>query len=251
MLPLERQVKIRDFLVKNGFASVEDLSKEFHVSEMTIRRDLDELHRQGLIQRIYGGAMNNDRAFFEMSVTAKASQFAYEKEKIGKAAAEMVKDGETILLDSGTTTLEVARNLRYKKITLITNALNVAVELSVCPDIEILVAGGILRKNALNTVGPQTDVFIKELHVDKVFLGVEGVDPDSGISVPDSINAHCKQLMMSIAQESIVVADHSKLGRTTTAAIAPLYKVDLVITDDQVDPQIVEKIKQKTAVKIV
>ena len=251
MLQLERQVRIKEHLVEKGFASIEELSKVFSVSEMTIRRDLDELQNQGLIQRIYGGAMDKDRVFFEMSVSAKEDQFAYEKEKIGKEAANLVKNDETIFIDSGTTTLEVAKNLKYKKITIITNALNVAVELAVCQDIEIIVIGGLLRKKVLNTVGPQAEAFIKELRVDKAFIGVEGVDPESGISVPDILNAHCKQGMMDIAKESIVVVDHSKLGRTTTSSFAPLEKVDLVLTDDRADPEMVEKIRQLTSVKLV
>ena len=251
MLQIERQVKIKEYLVEKGFASVEDLSKIFKVSEMTIRRDLDELHKQGLIQRIYGGAMANDPAFFEMSVMAKSTQFAYEKEKIGRAAAEMVKDGDTVLMDSGTTTLEVAKNLKYKKITLITNALNVAIELSVCPQIEIIVAGGILRKTVLNTVGPQTDSFINDLRVDKAFIGVEGVHSENGISVPDLLNAHCKRVMMSIAHQSIVVADHSKLGRNATNKITTLDEVDMVITDSKADAGIIKKLQEKTRVIIV
>ena len=251
MLPIQRQLKIKEFLVEKGFASVEELSKQFEVSEMTIRRDLDELHAQGIIQRIYGGAMDNDQAFFEMSVDAKAGKFTSEKIKIGRAAADLVQNGDTVLMDSGTTTLEVAKNLKEKKITIITTALNVAIELSLSPDIDILVAGGILRKGPLNTTGPQTDAFIRELHVDKAFIGVEGVDAQSGISVPDPINAHNKQTMIEIARQVIVVADHSKLGRTTTSTIAPLDKVDVVITDNEADVTVVEVLRQKTQVILV
>jgi DeoR family fructose operon transcriptional repressor len=251
MLPIQRQLKIKEFLVERGFTSVEELSKQFEVSEMTIRRDLDELHEQGIIQRIYGGAMDNDQAFFEMSVNAKSEKFAAEKIKIGRAGADLVQNGDTVFMDSGTTTLEVAKNLKGKKITIITTALNVAVELSVSPDIDILVAGGILRKGPLNTTGPQTDTFIRELRVDKVFIGVEGVDLESGISVPDPINAHNKQSMLEIARQVIVVADHSKLGRTTTSTIAPLDRVHVVITDNGADPVIVEELRQKTQVILV
>lgn len=251
MLPIQRQLKIKEFLVEKGFASVEELSKHFEVSEMTIRRDLDELHEQGVIQRIYGGAMDNDQAFFEMSVNAKSEKFSTEKIKIGRAAADLVQNGDTVFMDSGTTTLEVAKNLKNKKITIITTALNVAIELSASADIDILVAGGILRKGPLNTTGPQTDAFIRELHVDKAFIGVEGVDIQSGISVPDPINAHNKHTMIEIARQVIVVADHSKLGRTTTSNIAALDKVHVVITDNGADPAIIEELRQKTQVILV
>ncbi|NMC46585.1 MAG: DeoR/GlpR transcriptional regulator [Chloroflexi bacterium] len=195
--------------------------------------------------------MDNDQAFSEMPVNAKAGKFNAEKVKIGRAAADLVQNGDTVLMDSGTTTLEVARNLKEKKITVITTALNVAIELSPSPDIDILVAGGVLRKGPLSTTGPQTDTFIQELHVDKAFIGVEGVDVQSGISVLDPVNAHNKQTMIEIARQVIVVADHSKLGRTTTSNIAPLDKVNVVITDNGADPAIVEELRRKTQVVLV
>ena len=251
MLPVNRQLKIKEFLVEKGFASVEDLSNIFNVSEMTIRRDLDELHRRGLIQRVYGGAMSNDTAFFEMSVSAKTTQFTSEKERIGLAGAELVNDGDTVLIDSGTTTIEVAKNLKNKNFTLITNALNVAIELSTSPQVEIIVVGGILLKNVQHTVGPQTDAFLKELHVDKAFIGVEGIHPEIGISVPDILDASAKRVMMSIAQQSIIVADHSKIGRKTTSRINPLNKVDLIITDSKADPALLDQIREITEIRII
>ncbi len=250
-LPAQRQKLIKNYLVEHGFASVEELGKQFKVSEMTIRRDLDELQRQGLLQRTYGGAMDSDVAFFEMSVTAKEDTFAREKARIGIAAAAMINDGDTVMLDSGTTTMQIACALRNKRLTVVTNALNIATELAKYPDIDILVAGGLLRKGPLNTVGPQTDHFIQELRVDKAFLGVEGVDLDYGISVPDPINVQNKQAMIKISNQSIVVTDHSKLGRSTTSSIASLEQIDLIITGKEADPELVKLLQTKVDLKLV
>ena len=251
MLPLQRQKKIKDYLVENGFASIDELGKVFSVSGMTIRRDLDELQRRGLIQRTYGGAMDTEKAFFEMSFHAKAGQFAEEKERIGKAAAELVQDGDTVFIDSGTTTYQVARFIKEKKITVVTNSLNIALELVTSPTVDIQVTGGILRKGPLNVYGPQTEIFLNQIRVDKVFIGIEGVDLDSGISVPDPFNAQNKQSMIKISKLTYVVADHSKLGRNTANPIAPLEEVDLIISGKEADPKILKQLSKKVKVKLV
>ncbi len=251
MLPIQRQKKIKDYLVKNGFASVDELGKVFNVSGMTIRRDLDELQRQGLIQRPYGGAMDTERAFFEMSFRAKAGQFAEEKERIGKACADLVQNGDTVFIDSGTTTYQVARFIKDKIITVVTNSLNIALELATSPTVDIQVTGGILRKGSLNVYGPQTEIFLNQIRANKVFIGVEGVDLDSGITVPDPINAQNKQSIIKISKLTYVVADHSKLGRNTASHIAPLEAVDLIISGKEADPEILKQLSKKVNVKLV
>ncbi len=251
MLPAQRRKKIKEYLVNNGFASVEELGKMFEISGMTIRRDLDELQRQGLLQRIYGGAMDNEKAFFEMSFKAKTGQFAEEKERIGRASAELVSHGETVFIDSGTTTFQVARFLKGKKITAITNSLNIALELATSPVVDIHVTGGILRKGPLNVFGPQTEIFINQIRADKLFLGVEGVDVDSGISVPDPFNAQNKQSMVKVSKTNYVVVDHSKLGRNTASHITNLENVDLVITGKEADPEILAQLRKKVGIILV
>ena len=251
MLQVKRQLKIKEFLVEKGFASVEELSDHFAVSEMTIRRDLDELDKQGFIQRVHGGAMLNDPAFFEMSVSAKSTQFTTEKEQIGRAAADFVEDGSTILIDAGTTTLEIVKNLKHKKISLITNGLNIALELTSCPQIELFLVGGMLLKNVQHTVGPQTIAYLEDFHVDIAFIGVEGIHPTTGISVPDILDASVKRTMMSIAKKSIVVADFSKIGRSTKAKINPISSVDLLITNTKADKEIINQLSELTEVMVI
>src|SRR5215203_6674367 len=142
MMPSERQASILEYLTDKGFASVTTLAQEFRVSDMTIRRDLSELELQRLLQRTYGGATVNDQAFYEVSLQTKTTQFVEEKRRIGKAAAELVQDGDIVILDAGSTTMLVAKYLKSKRITVITNALNIAADLSDCPQIDLYIVGG-------------------------------------------------------------------------------------------------------------
>ncbi len=248
MLPAERQKAILDYVARKGFASVANLAQRLSVSEMTVRRDLSELEEQGLLTRTWGGAGVAESAFFEISLEAKVSQFVGEKERIGKAAAEMIQDGDVVLLDSGSTTTQVAKHLKDKRITVVTNALNIASELLNCQQIEVLVAGGMLRKGSLCLIGPQTDAFFKDVRSDKLLLGVEGVDVRAGLTVPDMIEAHSKRAMVSSAQQVIVVADHSKLGRNTLGTIIPLAEADYLITGSEGSEEIAGQIRQHVEV---
>jgi DeoR/GlpR family transcriptional regulator of sugar metabolism len=251
LLPAQRQNRIKNFLVETGFVSIAELGKEFDVSEMTIRRDLDELERQGLIQRTYGGAVSTEPAFFEMSFQAKASQCEEQKRRIGMAAASLVKAGQTIIIDSGTTTDQIIRHIKDTQITVITNALNIVSEAMKNPDIEVMLAGGQLRKGLNYTLGPQTSDFIRTIRADIFFLAVEGADVRGGFTVPDLYNADNKRTMVNAAQRVIVVADHSKLGRVSTNSIIPLDQASLLITDTEADPGIVEELCEHIEVMLV
>lgn len=250
MMPAERQKIIVDFLAEHGFVSVAELCQMFSVSEMTIRRDMAELEKQGLLQRTHGGATVTEAAFFQISFKAKLTQFVQEKERIGRVAAKMVQDGDVVILDSGSTTTQVAKHLKDKRITIVTNALNIASELLDCPQIEIHVAGGLLKKLPINLVGPQTIAFFKEVRGDKFFLGVEGVDVNGGLTVPDVIEAHTKRAMISCADQTIVVADHSKLGRNTLSTIVPLTEADFLITGKEAAEETVQQLGQQIEVII-
>jgi len=168
ILLAQRQKEIKDYLVNKGFASVEELGEMFEVSSMTIRCDLDELQRQGLLQHIYGGAMDNEKVFFEISFQDKTVQFAKEKERNGRALAELILHGDTVFIDSGTTTFQITRFLKDKKITTITNSLDIALELSSSPLVNIHMTGGILHKGPLNVFGSQTENFINQIRADKL-----------------------------------------------------------------------------------
>lgn len=244
MLVVERQQAIIGYLAKNGFVSVAELCQKYSVSEMTIRRDLSDLEKQGLLQRTYGGAIPSEPAFYEISSRAKSSQFVEEKERIGKIAADMVNDGEVIFLDSGTTTLQIARYLKNKNITIVTNDLHIAFQLLDCRNINIYMVGGNLRRGTNNLIGPKANNFFDDIRGDKLFLAVEGIDDKAGLTVPDMNEVPLKRKMVDSASQTIVVADHSKLGRNTLGMIAPLSAANLLITDKDAPDKMVETIKK-------
>ncbi len=239
----ERQSAIIEYLTDKGFASVATLAQEFRVSEMTIRRDLTELEMQRVLQRTYGGATVYDPAFFEVSLQTKTTQFVEEKRRIGKAAADLVEDGDIVILDAGSTTMLVAKYLKTKRITVITNALNIAADLSDCPNIELYIVGGHLRQGVLAIVGPETSAFFENIRADKLFLGVDGVDITGGVMVPELNEAHTKRAMTKSAKEIIVVADHSKIGRSTLCTIIPLSKVTTLITGREADSSLLDEMR--------
>lgn len=249
--PSDRQSAILQYLTEKGVASVATLAHEFHVSEMTIRRDLTELESQRALQRTYGGATVYDPTIFEVSLQAKTTQFIEEKRRISKAAADLVQDGDIIILDAGSTTMLVAKFLKTKNITVITNALNIAADLSDCANIQLYIAGGHLRQGVLAIVGPETAAFFENIHADKIFIGTDGIDIRGGLMVPDLNEAHTKRAMAQSAKELIAVADHSKIGRSTLSTIVPLSKVDLVITGHEGDAKLLEELRAHVNVMIV
>lgn len=248
MLPAERQKAVLNYVAGRGFASVSELAEVFSVSEMTIRRDLSDLQEQGHLTRNWGGANVADSGFFEVSLQAKKSQFVEEKKRIGAAAAEMVNDGEIVFLDSGSTTAQVARHLQEKRITVVTNDLSIAAELAKSQKVDVMMTGGMIRKTLLHLVGPQAEASIESQRFHKVFLGVEGVDTGRGITVPDPINASAKQAMLRSAERTIVVVDHSKLGRHTLSTIVPLSEVSMLITGREASAEIVEELRKHVEV---
>jgi DeoR family transcriptional regulator, fructose operon transcriptional repressor len=246
----ERQQGILGHLAKNGNVSVSDLCQLFNVSEMTIRRDLADLEKQGLLQRTYGGAVPTELAFFEMSLKAKLSVFTEEKERIGKYCAELIQDGDVVFLDSGTTTLQVARHIKTKTLTLVTNDLNIASEILDCPNIDIHVTGGTLRRGTNNLIGIKASNFFDDIRGTKLFLAVEGVDVKAGLTVPDINEVPLKRKMINSAGEVIVVADHSKLGRNSMGIIAPLSAASCLITDRDAPEDIVRALKEHIKVTL-
>lgn len=251
LAPAERRSAILHFLTEKGFASVAELALEFQVSEMTIRRDLTDLEGQRALQRTYGGATVYDPHFFEVSLQAKTTQFVEEKRRISRAAADLVQDGEIVILDAGSTTSLVAKFLKSKRITVITNGLNIAADLSDCSNIHLYIAGGELRQGVLAIVGPETSTFFETIRADKLFLGVDGVDVEGGLMVPDLNEAHTKRAMVRAAAQVIVVADHSKIGRSTLSTIVPLTKAALLITGREADARLLDQFKSYTAVLAV
>lgn len=250
MLPVERQRMILSHLAKNGNVSVIDLCNMFKVSEMTIRRDLTSLQSQGLLKRTYGGAIPTEPAFFEISQRAKLSMFIEEKKQIGTFCADLVKDGDVVFLDSGTTTLQIAKALKGRPITVLTNDLNIASELLDCHSITMFIVGGELNRENNNLLGSKAIGFFDDIRGDILFLAVEGVDENAGFTVPDLDEVPIKRRMMGSVEKVYVVSDHSKLGRNTMGIIAPIDGVTALITDSGASENILRPLQEKVQILI-
>src|ERR1044072_736810 len=232
MLNVERQTKILELLEKRGQITVVDLSKRFKTSEVTIRNDLKALHDRGLVRRAHGGAVKVATVRMDPSLKIKAELHADEKRRIGAAAAEMINDGDSIILDSGTTTQQIARQIKHKKdLKVITNGLNIAMELFGAKDIQLIFLGGVIRQNSLSAVGHFAEDILAQLSADKVLLAVDACDVEFGLSTPNVEESQVNQEMARIAKETILVADSSKFGKRSLSRIAPLSDIDIIITD--------------------
>lgn len=232
MLNLERQARILELIEEHGKVEVGDLSRRLRASEVTIRKDLKELQARGLLRRAHGGAVRAVTVSADPSLQVKAALHADEKRRIGAAAAALVADGESIILDSGTTTQQVARYIRDRRgLKVITNALNVAAELTGAGEVEVILLGGLLRQNSGSLVGQFAEEMLKQLSVDKLFLAVDAVDLEFGLSTPNLDESHVNQAMVRAARETILVADSSKFGRRSFSRIVPLSEVARVVTD--------------------
>jgi DeoR/GlpR family transcriptional regulator of sugar metabolism len=238
----ERRQQIMQLIKEKGKATVPELSELFGVSESTIRRDLEELDMQGVVRRAYGGAISVERAPPEPPVIHRMAENEEEKRRIGQAAAELIQDGDTIFFGSGTTTLEVARNLGNKKdLTVITNALTIANLLAEQTDITLVIVGGLLRHSELSLIGHIAVQTLKELHVDKVIMGARAIDAQCGLTndyLPETLT---EIAITGLASEVIVVADHSKFGKVSTALVAPVLSVSRIITDTGVPAEIIDE----------
>jgi DeoR family fructose operon transcriptional repressor len=230
MFAEERKTEILQLVKLGSPVTVTSLSQRFGVSESTVRRDLQELEDNGLIQRTHGGAISVQTGF-EMSFQEKEVRLLAEKQQIATRAAALVNHGETVLLDSGTTTLEIARLLRTKKITVATNSMDIAQVFSEDDSVETILLGGTLRKNTRSLVGYLTNDVLQKMYFDKVFLAANGIDVEFGITTPNLTEAETKRYMLQAGKEKILVADHSKLGQRSLCRICGLEDIDLLITD--------------------
>lgn len=242
----ERQRAILALLRDTGKVTVEKLAEMYRVSAATIRADLARLEAAGQLLRTHGGAIRADGTLFEPSYDERRVMRGAEKQAIARAAAELVQPGETILLDAGTTTMQLAMLLRQKpSLTIVTNSLTNALCLMESSTIEVVVIGGHLQRRRLAAMGPLAVRFLDGFRVDRAFLGFNGVDADGGLTVVDFGAAEVKRRMMAIAGQVIVVADSEKLGRAAFAQAAPITAADLIITDEDAPPRIIEAIKDR------
>jgi DeoR family transcriptional regulator, aga operon transcriptional repressor len=234
MSTINRRVKILEIINSEGQVAVTELSKIFSVSEVTIRNDLSQLEKKGLLIKTRGGGLKAQRVGIDQQLNDKAKINSKEKQAIGKKAAELINDNDTIIIDSGTTTVEIAKNIgRVNNLTVITNALNIASQL-IRNEIKVILLGGILRTSSLSLIGPIGENSIKYFYCDKCFLGVDGIDSHSGIYTPNLEEAHLNRMMIESSKELIVVTDSNKFRRKSLAHIAPITKVSIIITDSKI-----------------
>jgi DeoR family fructose operon transcriptional repressor len=245
MFSEERQQHILEMLNSKASIKVNELAIKFDVSESTIRRDLKQLDESGAISRTHGGAVSSVKTSFEPTFKEKMDEKHEEKVSIGKVAATMIKDGDTIILDSGTTTLEIAKNITAKNITVITNSIDVAGVLSYKEDIEIIVTGGSIRLNTRAMVGPITELVLMNFRVDKAFIGANGVSLKEGITTPNFSEAHTKKTMMNVAEKVIVVVDSSKFDNVSFSIICPMKNVTTIVTDSHLDEEIAREFENE------
>lgn len=228
----ERQTQILELLKTDQRVEVGRLAKVFDVSEDTIRRDLRDLQNQGLIVKTHGGALNHVAA--PKSFERRLEHASQSKISIGEAAAGLVEEGECLLIDSGTTALSVARSLRVTKAKVLTNSLEVANVISEYANIDLIVLGG-WWDPLHQLVGPATVEQLSKYRVDKVFLGMPGLDIKHGITVPSEEEAAVKRAMIQIGQQVIGLADHTKLGEVAFSYVAPASVIDILVTDELAD----------------
>jgi len=231
---VQRRKEILELLNNEGEVFVENLSTRFQVSEVTIRKDLELLEKNNLLLRARGGAIRlKSGVGVDYRISEKHRLHYHEKSVIGKLAAGMVRNGDTIILDSGTTTLEMANHLsREIEATVITNALNIATALSGHPFVNLIVPGGSLRKNSLSLVGPLAEKTMRNFHIDKAFLGIDGIDARSGFYTPNIEEAHLNRIMIEISEESILLSDSSKFLRKSLNLVCGPGDIDALVTDE-------------------
>jgi DeoR family transcriptional regulator of aga operon len=236
MLKNERDKEILRQLLQDGEVVVEQLAERFETSAATIRRELTHLEGAGRLRRTHGGAIQVEPLLYEpfrrLSSFAAQEQMQAEKRRIGLAAAEMIKDGEIVALSAGTTTTQVGRSIHNRKcVTVVTNAINIAMELSHRVDLKIIMTGGLLNKNCFALTGPSGIASVNEIFYDQAFISVDGIHPEHGFTSDCPELGAINRAIIQQSRKTVVVADHSKFGKVSRTLIAPVAKVDLIITD--------------------
>jgi len=240
-IPAKRQQRIVSYINEKSGAQIKELSDLCHVSEATIRRDLDELAQSGQVERTHGGAMAVSSTSFERYHSEKIKLMTAEKRRIAKRAAELVKDGDSVFLDSGTTAFFLAQHLtQHRNLTIITNNLDIAYAVQVHASSTMVVTGGIRRDNYSVLVGSTTESFIKSLYVDIAFMGSDAVNPRAGVFNSNFMEIGVKQEVAKCGKRLVLITDRSKFSRRALTKVCDLSAIDVVITDKGLEEDIRE-----------
>lgn len=244
MMAEERRTQILKIVRSAGRVKVNELAGRFNTSAVTIRNDLNELHQRGLVLRSHGGAVLPDTILRESPVHERLKAQSDEKRRIGAMAATLIHNGETIILDSGTTTLEIARQIKKKQgLQIITNGINIAAELLDARDSQVFIVGGTVRGESASISGHFAEEMFDQFSADKLFLSGAGCDLDFGVSGANLEETMVNRVMIRIAREIILVADASKFSKRSMLRIAPLAEIDTVISDASLDEDIQAKLR--------
>ncbi len=241
----QRRMKVLSLIQEDGHAKVQKLSKIFGVSEVTIRQDLEFLEQMGYVQREYGGAFLKEVSTFAKTGTLFSQTHLEEKREIALRAASLVNEGDDIILDSGSTTTELAKILaHYNNLTVITNSLNIAYILGVNPGINLIVSGGEFKAPTLSLTGDMAAQTFKGIHVSKLFLATAGISKDMMLTYPSLRDLAVKSAMIRAADKIILLADSSKIGNSSFVSLGLISLVDTLITDSKILPEDLATLKE-------
>lgn len=247
----ERWNRLLELVAERGQVEVADAARTLDVSEATIRRDLDQLAEQRMLTRTRGGATGSSALAHELPLLYKTARNAPEKQRIGRAAAALIAADATVALNGGTTTIEVARALAARpdsggsSLTVATNALSLANELAIRPQVKLVVTGGVARPESSELIGPLATYVLGDLLFDWAILGVDGLDAVAGATAHNEGEASINRLMAQRAQRVAIVADGSKLGRRSFARVCGVDEIDVLITDAAADAPAVAALADK------
>lgn len=246
MFQIERIQKVLEYIINNGGrANVNELAEKFHVSSVTIRKDINVLVTEGFAIKTHGGVISvQNKLSYEIPYENKHARNTEQKRIIGIEAAKLIKDNDIIILDAGTTTLQIVKFIRSKNVTVITNDLNIATEVANNPYLELMVVGGMLQKGVYTLLGGNCEEVYKKIHVNKTFIGVDAIDIKFGISNRSFSEISIKQAMKEAADEIIIVSDSSKFHKKLFYSLYPLSDIDVLITE-KVDDKMAAYLKEQ------
>jgi DeoR/GlpR family transcriptional regulator of sugar metabolism len=242
----ERRAKIIELLNREGKVRVIDLSKLFNISDVTIRSDLTGLENAGVLDRVHGGAISTNRAYYNMPLHDRMKTNENEKRKIALAAASLVNDGDTVMINSGTTTLYAVRELKnVKNLTIVTNSMAIAMEIGFCGNIQVILLGGNFNPQYQFTYGDDALNQLKKYKADKLILAVDGIAAGGGVTTYHHLEAEINRQMISRVNRTIVAADYTKIGRISFAHIDSLENIDMLVTNGNANPEELSLIQEK------
>lgn len=247
----ERQLQIVQMVERQLRISISELCETFSISEATARRDLETLADLGKVERVHGGAIHIRKAAPEEPIMRRSNDQKNEKERIGKAAANLINDNDTVFLGTGTTVLQVAKNLVGRPLTVITNSLSIINLFADTPEINLIALGGIFRPSERSFIGHTTEQALQDLRADKVIIGIHAISLEHGLTNDYLSETMTDRTIIQMGPKVIIVADHTKFGRISTVFVAPVEKIHTIVTDNQVDISFLDLLRARNVETVV